>query len=163
MTGWRDLRAGLAATGLLAALALLPALPAQGSDAGWAHHRDEAQGMSLSYPQALFPETMKTDEGWRFAGPDAEIEISARDDAGIRSTSELRTLIVNSAGYGNLTYSPSGQSWMVASGYRDGDIYYEKFFVRGGKVRAFSIRYPKAARDIYDPVVERLEDGFRPW
>ena len=160
-------RSRVTATGF-AWLALVIALPYAGlaSTAGgeqWTRHTDPESGISLSYPAALFPEMTETDEGWRFTGPDAEIEVSARDDIGVRSTDELRDLIINAEGYSSLTYSPGGTNWMVASGYRGPDVYYEKFFVRGGKVRAFSIRYPKAARHIYDAVVERVEDDFRPW
>lgn len=153
----------IAAIGL--AIGLLSGLPALASPAngeGWTRHTEDS-GISLSYPAGLFPQSVETEEGRRFVGPDAEIEISARDDLGVRSTEELRDLIVNAEGYASLTYSPGGRGWMVASGYRGDDVYYEKFFVRGGKIRAFSIRYPKAARQIYDPVVERLEDEFRPW
>ena len=153
----------LAAIGVALALSLSPAVASPAGSDGWARYTDPESGISISYPQRLFPETAETDEGLRFIGAEAEIEISARDDIGVRSTGELRDLIMNAEGYAKLTYSPAGKSWMVASGYRNGDVYYEKFFVRGGKLRAFSIRYPKEARATYDPVVERLEDEFKPW
>jgi hypothetical protein len=150
---------------IVVALALVSATAhaAQGVDEDWTHYSDPATGISISYPRHLFPDTEETDEGLRFIGGEAEIEISARDDIGVNSTNELRDLIMNAEGYASLTYSPAGKSWMVASGYRNGDVYYEKFFVRSGKLRAFSIRYPKEARATYDPVVERLEDEFKPW
>jgi hypothetical protein len=153
----------LAAIGVALALVSGSALASQATGDDWTLYTDPDSGITISYPHSLFPETEKTDEGLRFIGGDAEIEISARDDIGVSSTDELRNLMLNAEGYASLTYSPAGRNWMVASGYRNGDVYYEKFFVRGGKLRAFSIRYPKEARATYDPVVERLEDEFKPW
>jgi hypothetical protein len=62
-----------------------------------------------------------------------------------------------------LTYRPRGRSWFVLSGYRGNDIYYEKvMFSCGGKVvNVMAISYP-GDRGRYDPVVERMEDTFRP-
>ena len=105
----------------------------------------------------------ETEDGFEFVGPDARLELSARADLGVETPQELRDVIMQTEGYADLTYSPGGRTWLVASGYREGEIYYEKFFVRDGRVHAFSIQYPEAMRQLYDPVVERLEDSFRPW
>jgi hypothetical protein len=118
--------------------------------------------MSISYPPELFPKSHPTNDGVQFSGLDAVLELSSRADVGVTSTDELRELMMTADGYSSLTYSPGGQSWMVASGYRGDDIYYEKFFVLNGEVRAFSLQYPKALRSTYDPVVEGLEDTFHP-
>jgi hypothetical protein len=63
-----------------------------------------------------------------------------------------------------MTYVPRGRSWFVISGYRGDDIYYEKvmFSCAGGVVNVFAISYPEALRHLYDPVVEQMEDSFRP-
>jgi hypothetical protein len=129
----------------------------------WMEYEEPRTGMSIQYPSGIFTQSVATEDGHQFFGPDAELEISARDGIGVGSTEELRDLMINSKDYSRLTYSPGGQSWMVASGYRGENIYYEKFFVRNGEVRAFSVQYPKAMRSVYDPIVERLEDTFDPW
>ena len=73
-------------------------------------------------------------------------------------------LIANAGGYDEVTYRPRGRSWFVLSGYRGDQIYYEKvMFSCGGQiVNVFAISYPVVERDIFDPVVERMEDSFRP-
>jgi hypothetical protein len=52
----------------------------------------------------------------------------------------------------------------VISGYRGDAIYYEKvmFSCAGQVVNVLAISYPKEARSLYDPVVEQMEDSFRP-
>jgi hypothetical protein len=52
----------------------------------------------------------------------------------------------------------------VISGYRSDDIYYEKvmFSCGGGVVNVFAISYPTDKRARYDPIVEQMEDSFRP-
>ena len=129
----------------------------------WTRYTEPRSGLSITYPLELFPKSTATDDGVRFSGEDVELELSSTADVGVKSTDELRELMMATDGYSSLTYSPGGRSWMVASGYRGEDIYYEKFFVLNGEVRAFSIQYPKALRSIYDPVVEGLEDTFQPW
>jgi hypothetical protein len=75
-----------------------------------------------------------------------------------------RWLMANAGGYDELTYRPRGRSWFVLSGYRGDDIYYEKvMFSCGGQVvNVMAITYPSGERDLYDPVVERMEDTFQP-
>ena len=75
------------------------------------------------------------------------------------SVASKRWLIVNAGGYDGLTYRPRGRSWFVLSGYRGDQIYYES----GGRVvNVFAMAYPIAQRQLFDPVVERMEDSFRP-
>jgi hypothetical protein len=58
---------------------------------------------------------------------------------------------------------PRGRSWFVLSGYPGDDIYYEKvIFSCGGQVVNVMRLYPTEQWDLYDPVVERMEDTFKP-
>jgi hypothetical protein len=52
----------------------------------------------------------------------------------------------------------------VLSGYRGDKIYYEKvmFSCQGQLVSVFAITYPVDQRETYDPVVERMENAFKP-
>jgi hypothetical protein len=72
--------------------------------------------------------------------------------------------MAKAGGYEDVTYRPRGRSWFVLSGYRDNDIYYEKvMFTCGGQVvNVMAITYPSEQRELYDSVVERMEDNFRP-
>jgi len=74
----------------------------------------------------------------------------------------LRRLIVETPGYDDVTYSPEGRNWLVVSGYRGSDIFYEKYFVKEGIVEGFALEYPAAMRGVFDPVVETVEDAFTP-
>ena len=89
------------------------------------------------------------------------MEVSAaRND--VATVSELRDLIAETPGYEDVTYMPNGGNWLVVSGYRGDDIFYEKYFVKDGVVEGFLMEYPAAERQIFDPVVEGVEDSFRP-
>ena len=70
-------------------------------------------------------------------------------------------LIDKTEGYEKVTYNPGGDHWLVVSGYRGTDIFYEKFFLSRDLVRGFSLQYPASLRRLYDPVVERMEDSFK--
>jgi hypothetical protein len=105
----------------------------------WKRYDDPSHGMSITYPSDLFPNAIPTEGGVQFSGGDAVLALSAMTDPEVNSTSKLRDLMSSAEGYSSLTYSPVGKSWLVASGYRGEDIYYEKFFVLNGEVRAFSI------------------------
>ena len=52
----------------------------------------------------------------------------------------------------------------MLSGYRGDNIYYEKvmFSCGGNVVNVFAMAYPAAERAHYDPMVEGIEDQFRP-
>ena len=60
-------------------------------------------------------------------------------------------------------YRPRGNTWFVLSGEGDGKIFYEKvMFSCGGRlINSFALIYPAAQRQIFDPIVERVEDTFR--
>ena len=60
-----------------------------------------------------------------------------------------------------MTYSPAGRDWLVLSGYRGNNIFYEKYFFRNGVVSGFGMEFPRGAKPRYAPIVERIEDSFR--
>jgi hypothetical protein len=75
-----------------------------------------------------------------------------------------RWSLANAGGYDEQTYVPRGRSWFVISGYRGTNIYYERvmFSYSGRVVNVFAITYPNESRGLYDPIVEQMEDHFRP-
>ena len=141
----------------------------QAAPVPWASERDAELGFRFSYPRDLFHRT----EGDRkpsfhyFTSDDAESKfvVGAWHNEAAQTPNEFkRWLLANTGGYDEMTYVPRGRSWFVISGYRGDDIYYEKvmFSCAGGVVNVFAISYPKAKRHVYDPVVEQMEDSFRP-
>jgi hypothetical protein len=130
---------------------------------------DPVLGLRYAYPADIFLPI----EGDRkplfhyFASrsSDAKFLVGGWDNSKEQSPSALKQwLIENVGGYDALTYRPRGRSWFVMSGYRGETIYYEKvmFSCRGRLVNVFAITYPIGKRQIYDPIVERMEDTFRP-
>lgn len=129
--------------------------------AEWVRYKDPRFGTSALYPRDLLSDRVATETGATFTGSDGVLEISAAD-RGIYAVKDLRQLIAETPGYDDVTYSPGGRNWLVVSGYRGSDVFYEKYFVKNGIVEGFALEYPIAARDIFDPVVETVEDSFKP-
>ena len=127
----------------------------------WRTLADSRHATRIEYPLELFSEVEETPDGIIMTGPQARLEMSAMTVDSVSTAADLRALIEGREGYENITYTPGGSRWLVVSGYRGPDIYYEKFLIGSDKVRGFSVQYPTAMRDLYDPIVERLEDSFR--
>lgn len=153
---------------LVAGAAMLP-LGLAADPAQWASERDDGFGFHYAYPAATFAriEGDSKPSFHYFASPDSEAKLLF----GAWSNKEGRTpdrfkqwLIANTEGYDEMTYRPRGRTWFVLSGYRGDKIYYEKvmFSCGGNVVNVFAIVYPESQRANYDPVVERIEDTFRP-
>ena len=118
--------------------------------AEWVRYSDPRYGTSTIYPKDLLSERSATETGAIFSGSGGSLEISAAH-RGISSVEELRQLIAETQGYDEVTYNPAGRNWLVVSGYRGSDIFYEKYFVKDGIVEGFALEYPAAARDVFEP------------
>jgi hypothetical protein len=147
-------------TTIYSALAATPPLATEG---------DAELGFHFSYPRDLFQpiESDGKPSFHYFVSKDAEAKflVGAWNNEAGQTPSEFKQwLLANVGGYDEMTYVPRGRSWFVISGYRGDDIYYEKvmFSCAGGVVNVFAISYPEALRHLYDPVVEQMEDSFRP-
>ena len=135
----------------------------------WSYEQDADLGFRNSYPHTLFSET-EGDGKPAFHyfvshDSDAKFLVGAWNNREGRTPDEFkRWLFTNAGGYDDVTYRPRGRSWFVLSGYRGDDIYYEKviFSCGGHVVNVMAITYPTEQRDLYDPVVERMEDTFKP-
>ena len=70
----------------------------------------------------------------------------------------------HSYGAYKLGYRRLGQTLFVLSGEGNGRIFYEKvMFTCGGRlINSFAMIYPIDKRHVFDPIVERVEDSFRP-
>jgi hypothetical protein len=135
----------------------------------WAHERDPGLGFDFSYPLNLFQRTEGDGKPsfHYFVSRDAEAKLMVgawNNEAGQTPSEFKQWLLANTGGYDEMTYVPRGRTWFVISGYRGDDIYYEKvmFSCAGSVVNIFAITYPQGLRRQYDPVVEKVEDSFRP-
>ena len=134
----------------------------------WVPQRDPHFGFRFFYPQTMFSRL----EGERpsfhyFASADSTAKFLVggwHNRNGATPESFKSWLLANAGGYDEVTYRLRGRSWFMLSGYRGDHIYYEKvmFSCAERVVNVYAISYPVAQRDLYDPVVERMEDNFRP-
>jgi hypothetical protein len=122
-----------------------------------------------TFPESLFSSAEGDGKpGFHYfaANPvDAKFLVGAWDNRDDETPEHFkRWMITNAGGYEEVTYQPRGRSWFVLSGYRGEQIYYEKvMFSCGGRiVNILAIAYPTAERALFDPIVERMEDTFKP-
>lgn len=150
----------------LAAAAFFSSAVTASAGPSWSDFRDDRYGVAILYPSGMFaPSESKNAAVNLFATADgkAKFVVGAwANDKGQNLDAFRRSLLKDSDRYGDLTYRPSGSNWFVLSGYRGGDVYYEKvkFSCGGGIVNVFAISYPVSDRGRYDGVVERMEDSF---
>jgi hypothetical protein len=135
----------------------------------WSSEQDAGLGFTYSYPHGLFSRIAGDGKPsfHYFVSPNSEAKLmvgawnnrEGRTPAGFK-----RWLLANAGGYDELTYRPRGRSWFVLSGYRGNNIYYEKvmFSCAGEVVNVLALTYPADQHNVYDRVVEHMEDTFRP-
>jgi hypothetical protein len=150
-------------------IGLVSALPAAAEDqflsagGGWQTYVNERFGTSFAFPADVFTPSSPPEkgDGRRFTSPDATLEIYAWENLDDETAATLKARLVGSEGYGEVTYSPAGSGWLVISGYRGDNIFYEKYFFRGEVIHGFGMEFPAEAKPTYAPIVERIEDSFR--
>jgi hypothetical protein len=160
-----------AARASLAALAVLAALiGAAHADRfidrgnGWQTYINERFFMRFDYPADIFaPQEPPQNGGGRtFLAKDAELIIYALHNIDNETPASFKRRMAETEGYENVTYSPSGETWLVLSGFRGGHIFYEKYMFKDGVISAFGIDFPKERKPFYAPIVERIENSFKP-
>jgi hypothetical protein len=127
----------------------------------WSSYVDSRFGTRIDYPSDLFTDLSLGEEGAVFEGAGARLQVSAAEQH-VRGPADLRDRMAETPGYEDVTYSPEGRNWLVVSGYRGDLVFYEKYFIVDGTVQGFVLEYPEADRDLFDPIVEALEDSFAP-
>jgi hypothetical protein len=143
--------------------------PTQAQSPGWAEYRNEKYGFTLRYPPDLFAveRTAEAGDGQVFVTPggDARLLVGALvNDSGFSLGSYQAHVARQSYGNFKITYQPMGKTWFVLSGEGDGKIFYEKvmFSCSGRLINSFAMIYPAHRREVFDPIVERMEDTFLP-
>ena len=136
---------------------------------GWVTYVNDSLGYNFYYPSTFFePQAIAAGtEAKTFLSPDkrAKIVVSAvENDEGFTLAGYRAAILGEFGGYEQLDYSPKGQTWFVLSGYRGGNIYYQKVLFSCGNriINVLSITFPTADRDFYEGLVEVMEDNFRP-
>ena len=134
----------------------------------WQEHVNDRFGMRIEVPVDCFyaQPPAENDDGRLFrAGDQVELGVYGAHNAMEQDPKSLRQWLLREIdGYDDLTYSPSGSNWLVMSGYRGDKIYYEKYiFSHGGAIlNSFWITFPADDKPVFSPIIERMEDSFRP-
>lgn len=129
---------------------------------GWEVYENERFGTRLAYPADFTPgPAPENGDGRRFTSEDATLEVYAWENLEGESAQSLKSRLLGSEGYEDVTYSPSGRTWLVISGFRDSNIFYEKYFFRGDTVHGFGMEFPESEKPYYQDIVEAIEDSFR--
>ena len=134
---------------------------------GWKTYVNDRYGESFDYPAKIFtPDTPpENGDGQSFEAGAATLKIFAYYNIDNSTPSSIRQQTVGSEGYSNVTYSPTGKDWLVLSGLRGTDIFYEKYAFRSDVISVFTLEYPSTEKDLYDPDFEahreKLSAGSR--
>jgi hypothetical protein len=100
-------------------------------------------------------------DGQSFTGDGTSLQIFAFHNLDQQTPAALKQQLLGKEGYDDVTYSPTGKTWLVLSGYRGKRIFYEKYFFNDDVVAAFGIEFPADQKPHYAPIIERIEDSFR--
>ena len=145
-----------------------PALAAAARD-GWVPYINERFGFSFRYPADVFKPERTTERGdgelFVGAGGEARLLVGAFENSdGHTIASYMSFIRRDSYSKYPVSYAPRGQTWFVLSGETSQNVFYEKvMFSCGGRIiNSFALTYPVAAKRVFDPVVEGIENSFRP-
>ena len=141
---------------------------AQAEPAGnWVEHRNDKYGFSLNYPGEIFKLERATEagDGHAFVSADGKARLlvgALVNTSSFTPTGYQDHLALQSYGKSKVTYRPLGKTWFALSGEGNGEIFYEKviFSCSGRLINSFAMIYPIEQRDVFDPLVERIEDSF---
>jgi hypothetical protein len=135
----------------------------------WTAYQNSRFGLQMRYPADIFSEqqTSEARDGDLFATRDgsAKLLVGAFENSERHSPASYQRLIARESYPGlHVDYAPVGQRWSVLSGTLGDTMVYEKimFSCAGRVINSFAIVYPVAERQLYDPIVEAIEDSFRP-
>ena len=156
-------------TGLALSLFWAGAVAAQDQAESWRKYTNERFGFSLLLPSRVFAVEKESDagDGVVFVSKDGEARllVGALQNADAQTPSRYQDYLAKQsyADY-NITYRRRGDSWFVLSGEGNGKTFYEKvmFSCSGRLINSFAMLYPTEQNKTFDPIVERIEDSFRP-
>ena len=135
----------------------------------WAEYRNERFGFSLRYPAHIFgvERTAEAGDGQVFVAHDSDARLlvgALPNDSRYTPAAYQEFIARESYSAYEIGYRRLRGTWFVLSGEGKGKTFYEKvMFSCGGRlINSFAMIYPTEQRHIFDPVVERIEDTFRP-
>jgi hypothetical protein len=155
-------------TGAMFALSLT-CLGVQAQSSAWSEYRNQRYGLTIRYPSDLFvvERTAEAGDGQVFVTPekDARLLVGALvNDSGFTAATYQAHIARQSYGNYKVTYKATGVTWFVLSGEADGKVFYEKvmFSCLGRLINSFAMIYPANKQHVFNPIIERMENTFRP-
>ena len=141
----------------------------------WVKYWDSQYGFVVQYPPTIFEPLAPTsldpedeeNQGVRFISKDGEAVIWAWGTLNTRNRSLLaykKFVSEKAKRIGTITYKPNGDNWFALSGYKGERIFYRKVIMscNGYVINSLHIEFPRDMRKLYDPIIEHLENHFRP-
>jgi len=135
----------------------------------WRTYSNERYGFSLQYPSNIFvvEQTAEAGDGHLLVAKDGGAQLligSLTNGSHFTPASYQEYVARNSYADYRIAYRRRGGSWFVLSGEGNGKIFYEKamFSCAGRLINSFAVIYRSEQRHVFDRIVERIEDSFRP-
>jgi len=135
---------------------------AQGAErpAGWGRYHDPDFGLAFDFPSHVFSlrSAEQGRQGVTFSTLDGRARIRVFGFANDAKDTPARYLRkITKTGEGKFTYVRTTPRFFVASGTRDGTIFYRRCnFVRADRVSCFHMEYPQSEKRAWDDVVTRI-------
>ena len=135
----------------------------------WVTYVNDRFRFSMRYPADVFAPERRSEagDGEVFVATQGQgrLLVGAFENRDGHSVASYRELIRRQsyADY-EVSYAPRGQTWFVLSGESTDKVFYEKvmFSCQGRVINSFALVYPIERKRQFDPIVERIENTFRP-
>jgi hypothetical protein len=135
----------------------------------WRTYSNQRYGFSLQYPSNIFvvERTAAAGDGHLLVAKNgtAQLLVGSLTNASHFTPASYQEYVArNSYADYRIAYRRRGGSWFVLSGEGNGKIFYEKamFSCAGRLINSFAMIYRSEERQVFDRIVERIEDTFRP-
>jgi len=146
---------------LFMALGLPGATGAQ--DATWATYVNARFQYSLKYPaNLLIPQGESANaDGQRFLSPDGRAVLTVWGSHNVLEQSLVANFHESLQYFGGqVTYQVLKNDWFAFSGHRQRKIFYQKTQLLQDIFKTFTLEYPVAQRELFDPLIDIIAKSF---
>lgn len=132
-------------------------------DVTYENYANSRFGFSIDYPSSLSNRnTSDNGDGIILTNEagDAKLTVSGSNNA-LNSTAQSAYNDAISNNTNNISYKVQSGNWFILSWTEGNKIVYEKEVVGTGSMNTFILEYPINQKDMYAPIVERLNKSFK--
>ena len=90
-----------------------------------------------------------------------DLQIFAFHNSTNETPAALKQQLLGTEGYDDVTYSPSGETWLVLSGLSRRTHLLRKILLQRRCDLGLRHRVPADEKPFYAPIIERIEDSFQ--